>query len=337
MADRIILSEKFLADAGWSGATRRPLAGDASFRRYERLEKNGEHAVLMDAPPPQEDVRPFIRVTEHLRNLEYSAPQLYAQDVENGFLLLEDLGDTTFTSQLAKGADEEELYTAAVDLLVDLHDGHIAVVVPDGVDDYDEEKILEEAVLFIDWYLPQISQRLTPSSVREEFLDIWMSLLPIVFDSGETLVLRDFHADNLMWLPDRDGVAKCGLLDYQDAVAGSPLYDLMSLLEDARRDLRPGLAARMVDRYFASLHRTDRPAFDRTYAILAAQRHCKVIGIFTRLAVRDKKYDYLVHLPRVWRLLERVCYNPALAPLKNWLDQNAPAAKRGNLVQQLHV
>ena len=337
MADRANLSETFLTEAGWPDASRRKLAGDASFRHYQRIERDGQSAVLMDAPPPQEDVRAFIRITGHLRDLGYSAPEILAEDTSNGFLLLEDLGDGTFTRELANGADEEALYTAAVDLLVDLHTGHIAVTVPDGVEEYDEEKILEEAALFTDWYLPQISQRLTGPLLREEYLDIWRALIPTILESGETLVLRDFHADNLMWLPDRDGLARCGLLDYQDAVAGSPVYDLMSLLEDARRDLRPGLAARMVDRYFAAVSGTDRAVFDRTYSILAAQRHCKVIGIFTRLAVRDIKYDYLVHLPRVWRLLERVCYNPALAPLKSWLDTNAPAAKRGNLVQQLHV
>ena len=337
MFDRRTLSESFLTGAGWPDAARRPLAEDASFRHYERIERDGSRAVLMDAPPPQEDVRPFIRITDHLRDLGFSAPEIFAEDVANGFLLLEDLGDTTFTQVLANGADEEALYAAAVDLLIDLHTGHIDVTLPEGVEGYDEDKILEEAALFTDWYLPEISQRMTAKSVREEYLNIWRSLIPAIIDSGATLVLRDFHADNLMWLPDREGLAKCGLLDYQDAVAGSPIYDLMSLLEDARRDLRPGLAARMVDRYFAGVSGTDRAALDKTYSILAAQRHCKVIGIFTRLAVRDKKYDYLVYLSRVWKLLERVCYNPALSPLKLWLDQNVPTATRSNLVQQLHV
>tara|TARA_B100000315_G_scaffold113202_2_gene103808 strand:- start:1961 stop:2974 length:1014 start_codon:yes stop_codon:yes gene_type:complete len=328
MADRAALIEAFLTAAGWAGARRSLLAGDASFRRYERIERDGERAVLMDAPPPEEDVRPFINITTHLRELEFSAPAVFAEDVEAGLLLLEDLGDGTFTQALAAGVDEEVLYQSAVDVLVDLHRRPVVSAVPNDVEPYDENKLLGEAALLTEWYLPGILGDEISDLTKNEYLTVWRKVLPDIAASGETLVLRDFHADNLMWLPDRDGVARCGLLDYQDAVVGSPAYDLMSLLEDARRDLMPGLAARLLDGYFAALPDMDPDAFKKAYVILAAQRHCKVIGIFSRLAMRDGKYDYLVHIPRVWKMLEQACNTPELAALKDWLDNHIPADKR---------
>ena len=328
MTDRTALIETFLKAAGWASARRNLLAGDASFRRYERIELDGEVAVLMDAPPPEEDIRPFINITTHLRALEYSAPAIFAEDIENGFLLLEDLGDSTFTNALAAGADETALYQSAIDVLVDLHRRPIVSAVPNDVEPYDEEKLLSEAALLTEWYLPGILGDEISDLTKNEYLAVWRKVLPEIAASGETLVLRDFHADNLMWLPDRDGIARCGLLDYQDAVVGSPAYDVMSLLEDARRDLKPGLEAHLLDGYFAALPELDVDAFKKAYAILAAQRHCKVIGIFSRLANRDRKYDYLAHIPRVWKMLEHACHAPELAVLKDWLDSHIPASKR---------
>lgn len=328
MADRSPLIEAFLAEAGWQAATRKPLAGDASFRRYERVEREGEIAVLMDAAPPEEDVRPFINITNHLRQLGYSAPNILAENIDAGFLLLEDLGDDTFTNALAAGADEEALYKSAVDVLIDLHSRPTVVAVPDGLERYDEDKYLTEASLLTEWYLSGILGSDVSDMTKSDYLAIWRKLIPEIDTSAETMVLRDFHADNLMWLPDRGGVQKCGLLDYQDAVIGTPAYDLMSLLEDARRDLKPGLAAHLLDYYFAAFPDLDQDDFKKTYSILAAQRHCKVIGIFSRLASRDGKYDYLVHIPRAWKLLERVCYLPELTILREWLDAHIPADKR---------
>ena len=328
MADRATLIEAFLQEAGWAGAKRSLLAGDASFRRYERIEREGERAVLMDAPPPEEDVRPFINITTHLRELELSAPAIFAEDLEAGFLLLEDLGDNTFTLALSAGVDEAVLYQSAVDVLVDLHRRPVVSAIPNDVEPYDEKKLLSEAALLTEWYLPGILGDEISDLTKNEYLEVWRKVLPKIMASGEILVLRDFHADNLMWLPDRDSVARCGLLDYQDAVTGSPAYDVMSLLEDARRDLKPGLAASLLDGYFAALPELDIDAFKQAYVILAAQRHCKVIGIFSRLAMRDGKYDYLVHIPRVWNMLEQACNAPQMAALKDWLDRNIPADKR---------
>jgi len=326
MSTRSELARAFLLDAGWGNAEITPLAGDASFRRYDRVALNGREAVLMDAPPDKEDVRPFLTICRHLRSLSYSAPEVFAEDLENGFILLEDLGDTTFTHRLSGGTDERVMYEGAVDLLIDLHCRPANSTVPPGLPLYDTDRYLEEAFLLTDWYMPQVAVK--SDQAKQAYEAAWRSLLAGVQREPNTLVLRDFHADNLMWLPERESVAACGLLDFQDALAGHPAYDLMSLLEDARRDLSPGLAEAMIDRYCAAFPEMDRKAFQKTYTILAAQRHCKVIGIFTRLAIRDGKTDYLCHLPRVWRLLERACATSWLAPLQDWLDIWLPPPMR---------
>jgi aminoglycoside/choline kinase family phosphotransferase len=324
MSDRETAIAAFLARAGWANASRGRLAGDASFRHYDRLADGDRRAVLMDAPPPKEDVRPFVRIAMHLERLGYSAPRLLAVDMDGGLLLLEDLGDDTYTRLLSSGADEAGLYALAVDLLADLHRRQEAI--PLGLDPYDDDKLLTEACLLTDWYMPAVLGHDTPADVRQRFVSLWRGLFPVARSVPDTLVLRDFHVDNLMKL-DRDGLPACGLLDFQDAVAGPMTYDLMSLLEDARRDLDPGLVAAMKDRYLAAVP-LDRAAFDASWAVLAAQRHAKVIGIFTRLCKRDGKPGYLGHIPRVWRLLEQACAHPALAGLKDWLDTHVPADKR---------
>lgn len=321
--ERIIRA--FLERAGWGAAERRKLAGDASFRHYDRLTDGPRRAVLMDAPPPREDVRPFIRIAMQLERLGYSAPALLALDADAGLLLLEDLGDSTYTRLLEGGADEEALYALAVDLLTDLHGR--ADALPLGLPPYDDEKLLAEAFLLTDWYMPAMG--LAPSkAVRAEYENLWRGLFGLARNVPETLVLRDFHVDNLMKL-DRPGLAACGLLDFQDAVAGPLTYDLMSLLEDARRDIDPSMIDRLKARYLAAMPGLDRDSFAASWAILAAQRHAKVIGIFTRLCKRDGKPGYLVHIPRVWRLLLDACRHPALAGMQDWLDRHIPAQARG--------
>ncbi len=319
----------FLAANRWDGAERRPLADDASFRRYERLVNGARRAVLMDAPPPHEDVRPFARLARHLRGLGLSAPDIRAEDPDAGLLLLEDLGDDTYTRMLAAGGDERALYALAVDVLVHLHRRPAAEAIPAGLAPYDDATLLEEACHLTDWYMPAMLDRPTPEAARRSYVEAWLSAFPVVHAQPRTLVLRDYHVDNLMWLPGRQGVAACGLLDFQDAVAGPAAYDLMSLLEDARRDIGPDLAQAMRERYGAAFPGLDAPGFDTAYAILGAQRHAKVIGVFTRLCVRDGKPDYLVHIPRVWRLLERTLEHRSLAPVAAWLDRHLPPEKRG--------
>lgn len=325
MSQRLDLLQAFLGAAGWGTAERATLAGDASFRRYDRLRRGEERAVLMDAPPPQEDVRPFIRIARQLERLNYSAPRLLAEDAEHGFLLLEDLGDSTYTRCLANGKDEEQLYALAMDVLADLH-GRTETV-PAGTPAYDDERLLTEACLLTDWYMPAVLGVDTDTAARAEYCRLWCALFPIARAVPDTLVLRDFHVDNLMLL-DRPGLGACGLLDFQDAVSGPLTYDPMSLLEDARRDIDPAMIERMKARYLARLPHVEAEAFAASWAVLAAQRHAKVIGIFTRLCKRDGKAGYLIHIPRLWRLLEQSLTHPALAGIKDWLDTHIPKQQR---------
>lgn len=325
MTERARLIERFLERAGWAEARRAPLAGDASFRRYARLEGAKGRAVLMDAPPPEEDVRPFLAIARHLVSLGYSAPRILAADEAAGLLLLEDLGDALYTRLLAKGAaDEERLYAAAVDLLADLH-RHPA---PPGLRPYDAALLQQEADLLVDWYLPQKRGRPSADPLRREYRALWRSLYPLAAEATPVLVLRDYHADNLIWLPARAGLARVGLLDFQDAVAGARAYDLVSLLEDVRRDVPPALAERAIARYLSAFPELDEPSFRTAYAVLGAQRNCKILGIFARLCVRDRKPQYLDYLPRVWRLLEHALGHPALKALKDWLEREIPERTR---------
>jgi len=334
MSDRAGLSHAFLRRAGWGDAARAKLAGDASFRKYERLNRNGEPAVLMDAPPPQEDVRPFTRIARHLESLGYSAPRILAEDTEHGFLLLEDLGDDLFARLLQQGGNEAKLYEATIDFLLDLH-RHPA---PSDLAPYDEDRLIDEAELFIDWYLPALTGRETPSNIRQAFRFLWGILAPEVgMDNAperRVLVLRDFHAENLIWLPERSGPARLGLLDFQDAVAGHPAYDLVSLLEDARRDVDPDLAEAMLRRYITGSG-VDDAEFRRSYAILGAQRNIRILGVFTRLWKRDGKTHYQAFMPRMWRLVERDLAHPALTDLRGWFDAMVLQEQRRQLLPGL--
>jgi N-acetylmuramate 1-kinase len=325
LAERQSAISTFLAQAGWAEAQRRRLAGDASFRRYERLQGPRGRAMLMDAPPPREDVRPFVKVAEHLRALGYSAPAILARDIDAGLLLLEDFGDDTFTRLLAGGASEEELYRLAVDLLIDLHRHPQAAAI--DAPPYDEERLLAEAALLTDWYLPAINRPVS-SAAREEYLSTWRQAFGVFRDQPATLVLRDYHVDNLMRLPGRSGLAACGLLDFQDAVIGPAAYDLVSLLEDARRDVSPLIITHMTQHYLDAFPSLDRQRFLAGYAVLGAQRNAKIVGIFTRLMARDGKPHYLGHIPRVWRLLEGDLHHPTLAGVGRWFDAHIPAEIR---------
>lgn len=315
MTEREIAIGAFLNRYGFGGARREPLAGDASVRRYERLSGGPWPAMLMDAPPDQLDVRPFLRVGAWLRAQGLSAPAVLAAEPESGLILLEDLGDRLFNRELGGGADEVALYGAAVDLLVVLH----TRPPPDALPPYDEAKLLAEAKLLLDWFATGLD-----FGAQSAWPKIWRELLPAAQVGPDALVYVDYHADNLLWLPERSGLARIGLLDFQDARLGPSAYDVASLLEDARRDVAPALADAMLTRYLAARPGLDPAAFRTACAILGAQRNCKILGLFTRLARRDGKPQYLAHLPRVQAYLRRDLRHPALAPLAAWFERYLP-------------
>ncbi|MEM8988860.1 MAG: phosphotransferase [Pseudomonadota bacterium] len=325
--DRHHLRNAFLATHGWTENQAAPLAGDASNRCYFRLigaDRIG--AVLMDAPPDRgEDIGPFIDATTWLRRRGLSAPAILAADHGAGFLLLEDLGDDLFARVVAHTpAVEPELYGAAVDLLADL-----AAEEPparDSFPPYDLATLLREAGLATEWWLQAATERSDPE-IDVTHRSIAAAALAHLADCREAVVLRDYHAENLIWLPDRQGAARVGLLDYQDALIGHPAYDLVSLLEDARRDTAPALQSAMLARYLdrRGLGGTEAEAFRASYATLGAQRNLKIIGIFARLAIRDGKPRYLSMIPRVWGHLQRDLAHPALADWARWVTHHLPA------------
>ena len=321
--------QSFLHFHGWGSAQRSLLAGDASFRRYDRLKNGSRRAILMDAPPPEEDIRPFVKLARHLTHLGYSAPEIFAEDPENGFILLEDLGDDTYTKMLGEGVDERALYSLAVDVLVDLHHRPVEETMPSKlVPAYDVPTLLNEVFLLIDWFIPAVTGKDMSKESKVSYGQVWQQLFSSIQDTSHTLVLRDFHVDNLIWLPNRKLLKSCGLLDFQDALAGHPAYDLVSLLEDARRDISEHLIDEMLERYLSAFDDLDRDAFMKAYAILGAGRHAKVIGIFTRLNVRDSKPQYLHHIPRVWKLLEYSIRSGKLGGLAQWVDHYIPIELR---------
>ena len=311
----------FLTAAGWTGARIEPLAGDASFRRYFRVEdENGNRAVLMDAPPPHEDPAPFVAVAEYLSGHGFRAPGILASDLDRGLVLLEDLGNRRMREHLAYHPDEEQrVYEQAVDELLKLRQ-----VPPADVAPYDEARYVDEANLLPEWFAPAAHLRVD----RKGYDALWRELLaPVVAAQNPPVtVLRDYHAENIMLI----GEERLGLLDFQDALAGHPAYDLVSLLQDARRDVPEELEAAMLGRYLAATGEGEN--FRTHYALLGAQRNAKIIGIFTRLWRRDGKPRYLGFLPRMWKLLERDLAHPALEPMKRWFDDNVPADRRAELI-----
>ncbi len=317
----------FLANAGWAGAKVDLLAADASFRHYYRVQAHDQQCVLMDAPPPKEDVRPFIAVARYLAQLGFSAPRILADDARRGFLLLEDLGDDTYTRVFEAGGDQDMLYDIAVETLVHLHELSSAKTAPAEIPAYDMDRLLAEAILFIDWYMPAVGAEKN-DEMRAAYESAWRQAFSKVAEKRETLVLRDYHVDNLMWLPGRTGTARCGLLDFQDALIGARAYDLMSLIEDARRDVTHERANRLIAKYIAACGDVHETELRRDIAVLGAGRHAKVIGIFTRLCHRDGKAQYLHHIPRVWRLLEHDLGHSALEPVAAWFSAHVPAQLR---------
>ena len=303
--------------AHWKTAACEPLTGDASARKYFRLRSEQQTAILMDAAQVPDSVAPFIRIARHLRQLGFSAPKLYLQDKPNGLLLLEDFGDDTFAKLLEQPGNSEKLFTLATDVLIELHRHPRAI--PEKLRAYHPEKMLEDIELFVQWRTPNVT-----AMERDDFRAAWRAALPLAHRLPESLLLRDYHVANLMLLPARDGIQQAGLLDFQDAYRGPVTYDLVSLLEDARRDVPEDLREKLLARYLAAFPALDRESFKTSLAILAAQRHTRVLGIFERLARHEGKLDYRrLHSPRVERLLQKALRHPILADVKNWMARHA--------------
>jgi hypothetical protein len=358
---RLVAMRKLLASDGMDNGTSALsyLQGDASVRRYGRLTRRdgGIGAILMDwARQPDgpairnglpysriahlaEDVRPFVAVASALRALGLSVPQIYVQDLNQGFLLIEDLGDRVFGREIEMHPDAQpELWRAAAEALAALWGVAPPAELPVGdgsmhrLPDYDRGALLIEAELLLDWYWPALHGAPAPEDARAEFLSLWGAVFNRLAAMPAGWVLRDYHSPNLLWLPEREGIARVGVIDFQDAMRGPPAYDLVSLLQDARVDVAPELEAAVFDHYCAAVTARqtgfDRDAFAFAYAALGAQRNTKILGIFARLAKRDGKPAYLRHLPRLWGYLARDLAHPELAALAHWYDRRFPSELR---------
>jgi len=314
----------FLRAHGFGDAVQHPLPGDASHRRYVRLSGGPRPALLMDAPPP-EDVRPFLRIARHLRGADLSAPEIIAAEEDSGFLLLEDFGHDTHAALLDSGADPLPLYTEAAATLAALHEAPA----PTGLPAWESATMARAtAATFADWWWPTTFGAPPSDAVRAE-LDAALRAMLDPFAGAGCFVHRDYFPANLMRL-DRDGPRCTGLLDFQDAGLGHPAYDLVSLVEDARRDVRDDVRDAAIAHYFDARPTLDRADFTAAVAACAAQRHLRVAALWTRLARRDDKPGYLIHGPRCWRLLDRALAHPATAPLRAFLDRHVPPGLRRN-------
>ena len=339
-----------LRSAGWEDAQRSFMLGDASTRAYERLLRpDGSRAILMISPPRPdgppirygrpysalaklaEDIRAFVHVDMGLRAQGYSAPEIYAHDLQNGLAVLEDLGSGVVVDDNGPIA---ERYAEAAAVLADLHGRDLPSVLTldDDADyripPYDLEALLIEVELLLDWYLPFCGAEGMASGARVQFTNLWRQSIEPLMNEPQTWALRDYHSPNLIWLPDREGLQKVGIIDFQDCVMGHPAYDVASLLQDARVDVPDDLELRLLTHYARKRRETD-PGFDmaafaRAYAVLGAQRATKILGIFVRLQKRDGKPQYMAHIPRVEHYLAKDLAHPALDDLRAWFVTYLP-------------
>jgi len=361
MSDREQQRLAFLAAAGLSDAMRAPLPGDASTRRYERLTTtDGRSLMLMDqiaaaeSPPcdpawtPEQRhahgwnavarlsagrVEAFAAVATHLKSVGLSAPEMPALDAPAGLAVLEDFGNALFARVIEEGQDETPLYLAAIEALATLHDTPTPDVLKGPAGDwplqvYDTTALQGGADLFVEW-MPGLDPALTFDS---EAVSAWRAAWAPVTAEGEAgatvMAHRDYHAENLIWLPHREGPARVGMIDFQDAVRAHPGWDLHSLLQDARRDVPPALEALALDHYFALRPSVDRPAFMRSYAGLAALNEARILGIFARLIVRDRKPRYRQFMPRMWAHLNANLKQPGLETVAAWFNRYVPLEAR---------
>jgi aminoglycoside/choline kinase family phosphotransferase len=315
----------FLARHGYAAARAAPLAQDASFRRYQRLIGGPRPAVLMDAPPP-EDVRPFLTLAAHLARVGLSVPEIFAADVDAGLVLEEDLGDDLYPAQLGRES-WDDLFDASVDALAHMH----RAAPPSGLPAWDAPSMREAALgTLLDWWWPAVFGGPAPAAARSDFGAALTEVLAPVAAGPRGFVHRDFFAGNLFWLPDRTGIRRVGVIDFQSAAIGHPAYDLVSLLQDARRAIPAPIAARSLTRYLRARPELDPDAFRNAFAACAAQRHLRVACQWVRLARRDNRPAYLAYGPHTWALLNEALRHPATAPLAAAMDRWIPSAHRAN-------
>lgn len=327
MTNRSEQITEFLAQSDWNNAARTSLAGDASTRRYERLiNPDGKPAVLMDAPPESdENIRLFIQIARHLSANGFSAPEIYADDAETGLILLEDLGDDLFTRVIsADPRTETQLYQSACDVLVQLHQ-----IESPPLTAFDPPLMAEQAGLVFTSYQEGITGHSMPDKLAL-FQSTLRAILTEHTQAPPVMILRDYHAENLLWLPDRKGVAQVGLLDFQDAVIGHPAYDLVSLLQDIRRTVSPETEAATI-RHYIDETATDKHLFKAAYAVLGVQRNLRILGVFARLAAEFGKPHYVDLIPRVWDHVMRGLQHPALTQLADILLPALPKPTPENL------
>lgn len=328
MSDSNSLKHQFIQQQGWADGSVAFLAGDASNRTYDRLTKpDGTRSVLMDAYGENEDVRPFIAIDRLLEKLGCSAPAILGEDLENRFLLLEDLGDKTFTTCLKEGMDAYPLYESAIEALIHIHQNFDVTLAP-SLPTYDLEEMLQKCSLLLEYYYPCIHGKEPSPAIRDSFLNAWRSSLKILETCPKTLILRDYHVDNLVWLEDRAGPQKCGLLDFQDAALGPIAYDLVSLLEDVRQDVDPTLTKSLLKKYLDHFPHLEEDSFMAQYYTAGAQRITRIMGVFCRILLKTKRDHYIQFLPRAWKWLANDLKHDNLLDIRLWFEEHFPESER---------
>jgi aminoglycoside/choline kinase family phosphotransferase len=353
--DRSEALARLLAETGFAGAQRVPLAGDASTRRYERMALGGRRAILMDAPPSAESppcptgattserralgwnatsrlaasrVEAFVCVATYLEGLGLAPPRIYGADCAAGYAVIEDLGDALYARVIAEGAaDEVELYRAAARVLAHVH----AAPIPSRLEgaggaswpvlDYDALALEVNAELFVEW-LPRAAEVRIDDASRARWERVRDSLIVKALGFPRALTIRDYHAENLLWLPEREGLKRVGLLDFQDAVRGWRAWDFAMLLHDARRDVSPAAAEAAICAYLDATGAGDAE-FRRELAVLGALNAMRILGVFARLAARDGKQRYLGFMPREWGHLARTLEHPSLEEARAFVESVA--------------
>ncbi len=354
--ERVELLEEFISKNNLVEVPRQALPIDASTRSYQRLVKGDQSLILMNAPPGAEaascplnataeersalgynaearlagaNMHAFVLLAEALRSVGLHAPEVYDFDAKNGFALIEDLGDNIFTQYISERGDEVQLYQAAIDVLLKLHNSSVKPAQSPHFSllEYDDLALLSEARLLPQWYWPFVRGNALSHELNCEMENLWREVISHL-SNPNVLVLRDFHAENLLWLDHEEGLGKVGVIDFQDGLWGHAAYDLVSLLEDARRDVTPTLAESMkryyCERAYATLSGFNQEQFETDYAILAAQRNAKILGIFARLIVRDGKEKYRAFIPRVKKYFSTDLQHPILQPIREWFEKNLP-------------